>query len=419
MSKPSGGAPTIFWFRQDLRLSDNPALTAALRPTADRSVIPIFIWAPSEEKPFSPGAASRVWLHESLTALAGALQAKGSRLVIRTGPTEQALADLTAETGARAVFWNRRYEPAVVERDARIAETLQRRGLVTAPADLPPAALLFEPEALRTKDGRPFQVFTPFWRAALEQPAPAEPLRAPTTIPPPLAWPASHPLESLGLRPSIPWDGGIREAWTPGEVGARARLRYFLDHVLAEYGGERDRPDRDGTSRLSPHLHFGEVSPRQVWRAVQSEAARRSLDPGPFLRELGWREFAHHVLHHFPHTATRPMRPAFAHFPWAKDPGSLRAWRRGQTGYPMVDAGLRELWVTGFLHNRVRMVVASFLTKHLLLPWQKGAHWFWDTLVDADRPTTRWAGNGRPARVSMPPPTFGSSTRSFRGPSSI
>jgi deoxyribodipyrimidine photo-lyase len=384
MPKSSGAAPTIFWFRQDLRLSDSPALAAALRLATDGSLIPVYIWAPSEEKPFSPGAASRVWLHESLTALDGALQAKGSRLVIRTGPTARALADLIAETGARAVFWSRRTEPAMVERDARIAETLHRQGVATPPADLPPAALLFEPEAIRTEDGRPFQVFTPFWRAALKQPTPAEPLRAPATIPPPRAWPASQPLASLDLRPSLAWDAGIRAAWTPGEAGARARLRHFLDQVLADYGAGRDRPDRDGTSRLSPHLHFGELSPRQIWHAVHNAGARRSLDPGPFLRELGWREFAHHVLHHFPHTATEPMRPAFANFPWAKDLGSLRAWQRGQTGYPLVDAGLRELWVTGFLHNRVRMVVASFLTKHLLLPWQEGARWFWDTLVDAD-----------------------------------
>lgn len=384
MTRASDGAPTIFWFRQDLRLSDNHALAAALRHAADQSVIPIYIWAPAEEKSFAPGAASRVWLHESLTALDAALRAKGSRLVLRTGPTARALADLIAETGARAVFWSRRYEPAVVERDARIAETLRRQGIATTPTDLPPAALLFEPEAIQTQDGRPFQVFTPFWRAALQRPAPVEPLRAPPTIAPPPSWPASVPLESLDLRPTIPWDTGIREAWTPGEAGGRARLRHFLDHGLGDYGEGRDRPDHDGTSRLSPYLHFGELSPRQVWHAVHNASARRSLDPVPYLRELGWREFAHHVLHHFPRTATAPMRPAFEHFPWAEDPGNLRAWRRGRTGYPLVDAGLRELWVTGYMHNRVRMVVASFLTKHLLLPWQEGARWFWDTLVDAD-----------------------------------
>ena len=373
----------IVWFRLDLRLADNPALRAAVRTAAHAGIIPVYIWAPDEEAPFAPGAASRVWLHDSLHALSTALAARGSRLVLRVGSSLETLLDLAGKTGARAVFWNRRYEPAVAARDARVDAGLRAHGLTTA-ADLgfPSANLLWEPEALTTNAGQPFRMFAPFWRACRAQP-PLDPAPAPGKLSPPRRWPPSVPVVALGLRPQLGWDAGLRAAWSPGEAGARATLNRFVRHGLPRYARDRDRPDLDASSRLSPHLHFGEIGPRALWSAVERAAARRQIDPAPFLRELAWREFAHHLLHHFPHSAEAPLRPAFRRFPWAPAT-SARAWRRGLTGYPLVDAGMRQLWATGFMHNRVRMVAASFLVKHLLVRWQTGARHFWDTLVDAD-----------------------------------
>jgi deoxyribodipyrimidine photo-lyase len=373
----------IVWFRLDLRLADNPALRAAVRAARHAGIIPVYIWAPAEEAPFPPGAASRVWLHDSLRALSTALTARGSRLVLRVGASLETLLELAKTTGARAVFWNRRYEPAVTARDARVDAALRSHGLTTATdLALPSANLLWEPEALATRAGQPFRMFTPFWRACGLQPA-LEPASAPAKLPSPRRWPSSIPLAALGLRPRVGWDAAIRAAWSPGEMGAHASLNRFVRHGLQRYGCARDRPDLDAGSRLSPHLHFGEIGPRAVWSAVERAAARHRIDPSPFLRELAWREFAHHLIHHFPHSAEAPMRPAFVRFPWASTT-SVRAWRRGQTGYPFVDAGMRELWATGFMHNRVRMVAASFLVKHLLVRWQEGARHFWDALVDAD-----------------------------------
>jgi deoxyribodipyrimidine photo-lyase len=373
----------IVWFRLDLRLADNPALRAAVEAARPAGIIPVYIWAPEEETPFAPGAASRVWLHDSLRALSTALAARGSRLILRVGPTLETLLDLAETTGARAVFWNRRYEPAVVARDGRVVAALRARGLTTATElGLPSANLLWEPEALTTKAGQPFRMFTPFWRACRAQP-PFDPMPAPGKMPSPRRWPASQPLAALGLRPQLGWDAGLRAVWSPGEAGAHARLNRFVRHGLPRYARDRDRPDLDASSRLSPHLHFGEIGPRTIWGAVGRAAARRGIDPFPFLRELAWREFAHHLLHHFPRSAEAPLRPAFLRFPWAPA-SSARAWRRGLTGYPLVDAGMRELWTSGFMHNRVRMVAASFLVKHLLVRWQEGARHFWDTLVDAD-----------------------------------
>jgi deoxyribodipyrimidine photo-lyase len=380
---PAGGGPVIVWFRLDLRLADNPALRSAVRVGPHAGIIPVYIWAPDEEAPFEPGAASRVWLHDSLRALSIALTIRGSRLVLRLGPSRETLLELAETTGARAVFWNRRYEPAVAARDARVDAALRARGLTTATdLDLPSANLLWEPEALTTRAGQPFRMFTPFWRACAVQPPP-EPAPTPGRLPPPRRWPPSLPLAALGLRPRLGWDAGLRAAWSPGEIGARASLNRFIRRGLPRYAGARDRPDLDVGSRLSPHLHFGEIGPRTVWSAVERAAHRRRIDPAPFLRELAWREFAHHLLQSFPHSAEAPLRPAFVRFPWAPAT-SARAWRRGLTGYPFVDAGMRELWATGFMHNRVRMVAASFLVKHLLVRWQEGARHFWDTLVDAD-----------------------------------
>lgn len=376
--------PILVWFRLDLRIADHPALAAAAR--TGRPVIPVFVWAPDEEAPWAPGAASRWWLHYSLAALDTELRAIGSRLVIRRGSTAAALHGLRRETGADTIFWSRRYEPAVRARDERIAAALKADGART---EIFNGALLFEPEALRTQSGAPYRVFTPFWRACLAASEPREPIPPPRRLPAPAAWPVSDPLVTLDLLPRVPWDSGLKVAWTPGERGAQRVMESFLEGALADYHQGRDCPGRPGTSRLSPHLHFGEVSPRQIWHAVrESEMLRtqRGTVRGAesYLREMGWREFAHHLLFYFPHTAERPLDARFDRFPWRTDPAGFRAWRRGHTGFPIVDAGMRELWHTGWMHNRARMMVASFLVKDLLVSWREGARWFWDTLVDAD-----------------------------------
>jgi len=379
-------ATTLVWFRHDLRLDDNPALSAA---AARGAVVPVFIWAPEEEAPWEPGAAARWWLHHSLTSLATALAKAGAPLVIRRGPSLETLRRLAGEYGATHVAWNRRYEPAVIARDTSIKQTLAADGLGVESHN---GSLLFEPMNVATKEGRPYQVFTPFWRTLLSREEPAEPEAGPRKLRPaavPPAVPASLSVAELELLPRIDWAGTMEATWTPGEAAARKRLDGFVARPLATYGTDRDRPDRAGTSSLSPHLHFGEISPRRVWHAVREAAGGKPAgkivgSPEAYLRELGWREFASHLLYHFPHTTTAPLRVDYAKFPWARDPVGLRAWQRGRTGYPIVDAGMRQLWATGWMHNRVRMIVASFLVKDLRITWLEGAKWFWDTLVDAD-----------------------------------
>jgi deoxyribodipyrimidine photo-lyase len=376
-------ATTIVWFRHDLRIDDNPALAAAAKRGA---VVPVFIWAPDEEAPWQPGAASRWWLHQSLEKLAASLEKLGTSLVIRRGPTLAALEALVKETGATHVAWNRRYEPAVIARDTSVKKKLAASGLDVESFN---GSLLFEPMNVATKEGKPYQVFTPFWRALLGRDEPAEPVAGPRKLTAVAARLKTLTIDQLGLLPSIDWAGTMRKTWTPGEAGGRRRLDAFLAAPLGGYGTERDRPDHEGTSGLSPHLHFGEVSPRRVWHAVREAvggkpAAKIAGSPEVYLRELGWREFANHLLYHFPHTTDAPLRADYARFPWANDPVGLRAWQRGRTGFPIVDAGMRQLWATGWMHNRVRMIVASFLVKDLRISWLEGAKWFWDTLVDAD-----------------------------------
>lgn len=364
-------------------MSDNPALAAAI----DRGgpVIPVFIWAPEEDGVWRPGAASEWWLNRSLAALSAEIEKRGSKLIIRRGPTRTAVHDLLAETGASAVFWNRRYEPAAVARDRDLKAELRERGISVASFN---GSVLFEPWAIRNGSGQRFRVFTAFWRTCLTK-APVLPSKdAPGQLRAPATWPCSVKLSELGLEPSIDWAGGLGETWQPGECGAQIQLRRFREEAIQDYPVGRDKPYIVGTSRLSPHLHFGEISPGQVWRAVQnlmSEgiAGNRAACEA-WLRQLGWREFAHQLLYHHPESPEQALRPEFAIFPWKTDPRMLREWTRGKTGYPLVDAGMRELWHTGWMHNRVRMVVASFLVKHLLIGWQEGAAWFWDTLVDAD-----------------------------------
>jgi deoxyribodipyrimidine photo-lyase len=375
---------SIVWFRLDLRLADNPALAVAIKRGG--AVVPVFIHSPEEESPWPPGGASRWWLHQSLEALDASLRALGSKLVIRRGSVLEVLTALAGETQSNSIFWNRRYEPAVIARDAGVKETLRQKNLIAESFN---AALLREPWTIQNLSGKPFQVFTPFWKACLAQPDPPTPSPEPKHLPVPSKWPKSLHLDELELEPKIDWAKTMRAAWQPGEIGARQNLKRFLSEAFDDYSENRDRPDLPGTSRLSPHLHFGELSPRQIWHGLARMASKRGLSnakwrSSQFVTELGWREFAHHLLFHFPHTSAEPLRPEFKHFPWRDDAGSLRAWQRGQTGYPIVDSGMRQLWATGWMHNRVRMIVASFLVKDLLLPWIEGARWFWDTLVDAD-----------------------------------
>ncbi|GMU36026.1 MAG: deoxyribodipyrimidine photolyase [Phycisphaerae bacterium] len=375
---------TLVWFRSDLRIEDHPALATAVR--GGGAVVPVFIWSPQEEGDWPAGAASRWWLHRSLAALADSLERRGSRLVIRRGPGLAALRALIRETGAVAVHWSRQYEPAVRERDRAIESALRADGVRV---ETHPGSLCYEPERVLNEQGRPFQVFTAYWRACLRLDEPAEPVPAPRRIRAPACRLESLPIESLGLEPRVDWAVGLRATWQPGEHGARRRLRDFLTSSLEGYAEERDRPDHAGTSRLSPHLHFGELSARRIWHEVRARQAgglrpEASAAADAYLRELGWREFAHHLLHHFPQTTHEPLKAQYWDFPWDENPEVLEAWRRGRTGYPIVDAGMRELWSTGWMHNRVRMIVASFLVKHLLIDWRCGAAWFWDTLVDAD-----------------------------------
>jgi deoxyribodipyrimidine photo-lyase len=375
---------TIVWFRQDLRLQDNPALAAARRKGG--AVVPVFILDEAGEGNWPPGGASRWWLHHSLASLDASLRGRGSRLVLAAGESGEVLRMLISKTGATAVHWNRRNEPAAIERDQ-----ILQAGLAAAGVDAQSfnAALLFEPHTVRNKAGGPFQVFTPFWRHCLTLPV-AAPVKLPAgRLPGPGRWPESFALGELNLLPSARWDAGLAAAWQPGEVAARRRLKKFVAASLAGYAGARNLPGTDGTSALSPHLHFGEIGPRQIWAAVRGLSKASGVFPAHrgaqvFLSEVGWREFACHLLYHFPASPAAPLRKEFTAFPWRKSARDLRAWQQGLTGYPIVDAGMRQLWRTGWMHNRVRMIAASFLVKHLRLSWREGARWFWDTLVDAD-----------------------------------
>lgn len=377
-------APALVWFRLDLRLQDNPALNAAL--ARGGPVIPVYILDAAAEGRWAPGAASRWWLHHSLAALGGELASRGSRLILTRGDAREVLHDLARTTGAGAIYWNDRDEPAPVARDRRMRSRFIAAGLKVKTFN---GSLLFEPLGVANQAGKPFQVFTPFWRHCRTLPV-AKPrrLRA-ARLPPPARWPRSLELAAFGLLRGMKWEAGLAEAWHPGEAGAHRQLRRFIRRGLEAYATGRDQPHADGTSRVSPHLHFGEISPRQVWAAMRVAARQAGgFPPGRgalvFWSEIGWREFASHLLHHFPHTPEQPLRPEFSAFPWARDPAALRAWQQGRTGFPIVDAGMRQLWRTGWMHNRVRMIVASFLVKDLRIPWQTGARWFWDTLVDAD-----------------------------------
>ncbi|SDF42748.1 deoxyribodipyrimidine photo-lyase [Limimonas halophila] len=374
--------PTLMWFRSDLRVADNPALAAAI--DHGHPVVPLFVLDEETPGAHAPGGAARWWLHQSLRALADALDRLGAPLVLRRGPAETVVPAVAAAVGAGAVHWNRLYEPWANDRDARIKADLRARGVH---AESHNGRLLAEPWGIKTGADAPYKVFTPYWKAFRARPEPEAPLPAPERVPGGVTA-DSETLDAWGLTPTAPdWAHGLRAAWTPGEAGAHARLNAFLETSLAGYPELRNRPDTAGTSRLSPHLHWGEVSPRQVWAATR---ARMAAEPGvesagwDFLRELVWREFSYHLLYWWPEIPETTWKSQFRAFPWRDDADAYAAWTAGRTGYPVVDAGMRELWATGWMHNRVRMIVGSFLVKDLLLPWQWGERWFWDTLVDAD-----------------------------------
>ena len=374
--------PVIVWFRDDLRLSDHPALSAAAKTGAP--VVGLYVLDEASRSVRPPGGAARWWLAQSLRHLRESLQAAGTHLVLRRGAAARIIPQLAREAKASAVFWNEIAQAPHLAIAQAVEAGLARSGIA---AQTFPGDLLASPRDIRSKDGRGLRVFTPFWRRLQALGDPPLPLAAPKRLTTATGI-ASEPLESWELEPRHPdWAGGLRATWTAGETAARRRLKDFLADGLMGYAGERDRPDRDGTSALSPHLRFGEISPRQVWHAARFAAAERpalSADAEKFLSELGWREFCRHLLYDNPELATANLQPAFDAFPWKRDAKALAAWQRGRTGYPIVDAGMRQLWHTGVMHNRVRMVVASLLVKHLLIDWREGEQWFWDTLVDAD-----------------------------------
>lgn len=380
--------PVILWFRRDLRLADQAALIAAV--DSHRPVIPVYVLDDETPGHRRMGAASRWWLHHSLASLDAGLRAAGSRLVLRKGRSEEVLAALAAETGARTVHALAHYEPWW-----RSAQAAVRRRLELVLHD---GNYLAPPGSVLTGSGTPYRIYTPFWRALGERMPPPAPVSAPERIPAPAEWPDGDGLEDWRLLPTAPdWAGGLRDEWRPGEAGARDRLEAFAD-AACRYGEARNLPSEEGTSRLSPHLHFGEVSPACVWHA----AAAAGGSVGAFLGELGWRDYAQNVILQFPEYGARPAKAQFAHFPWrsgAAAEADFAAWRQGRTGYPIIDAGMRQLWASGWMHNRVRMICASFLVKHLLIDWREGEGWFWDTLVDADHGsnTVNWqwvAGSG-------------------------
>lgn len=367
---------TIVWFRQDLRTIDNPALAAA---AARDRILPVFILDDEVPGPqWRWGGASRWWLHHSLAAL----RKNVGHLALFRGDPRKLLPTIIKKVGASAVYWNRCYEPFAIARDTELKASLQRLGIEVQSFN---GNLMHEPWEVATGSGSPFKVYTPYWRASLSKPV-AVPLPAPK-----LAKKASaalgERLEDWGLLPTSPnWAADWQLLWTPGEAGALARFDDFATNGLVGYGELRDRPDMQGTSRLSPHLHWGEISPRQIWArlALEAEDPLKRNGANKFSSEVGWREFAHHLLYHFPTLPEQNWRSKFDAYPWRDSTEDLKAWQRGLTGYPLVDAGMRELWQTGWMHNRVRMITASFLVKHLRIDWRRGEAWFWDTLLDAD-----------------------------------
>jgi len=367
--------PIIVWFRRDLRVADNPALSEAVK--TGKPVICLYVFETEIEREL--GGASQWWLHHSLKSLSNDLAQIGAKLILRKGQAFRILDMLIEETGANAVYWNRRYDLAPREVDAAIKSDLKARGLTV---ETYRANLLSEPWTVKTKTDNYYKVFTPYWRMAQETIDTSDPLPAPKKVTPYGGDIKSDSLERLNLLPSSPdWASKMAPYWTIGSQGAKAALKDFVKNAVADYPEDRNRPDKDdGTSKLSPHLAFGEISPKQIWDACKGDLEKARA----FLSEIGWREFSYVLLFHNPKLATENFKEAFDGFEWNNVSEHLKRWQHGQTGYPFVDAGMRQLWQTGWQHNRVRMVTASFLIKHLLIDWREGEKWFHDTLVDAD-----------------------------------
>lgn len=368
----------LVWFRQDLRCNDNPAFAAAYNHHAH--VIPLYI---QDEQTLKLGGAQHWWLHHSLLALEKKLLHLGLRLILRSGDALEVLSQLIAQHHIEAVYWNRCYEPASIHRDQTIKATLRQQGTRVISSN---GSLMNEPWAIKNKSGGFFKVFTPYWRHCLQQQVTSQPILLHNTPSTPEI--LSNELKDWNLLPKrINWAAEFGSHWQPGEDGAQKKLHYFISHHLKHYKTSRDIPAQDATSKLSPHLHFGELSPWHVWRTIQLAMLDKDCDVASaerFLSEIGWREFSYHLLYHVPTLPEANFKTQFDAFPWKEDPALLKSWQNGCTGYPIVDAGMRELWATGYMHNRVRMITASFLTKDLLIDWRHGAAWFLDTLVDAD-----------------------------------
>ncbi len=384
MSKSSDKKPCIVWFRQDLRTKDNPALRAAA--DSDKPVICVYLLDDKNPGDWKIGGASRWWLHHSLTELSEKLNEAGSRLILRRGDAKDVIPDLIETTGADTIYWNRRYAPYDIELDKSLKETLKSQNVEVKTSN---GRLLFEPWEIETQSGGPYRVFTPFWKAMQAKGISREPLPEVTKLEDGTTKSlTADDLDDWDLLPTKPdWAKSFSDCWSPGQAGALNRLNDFLDDAVRSYSDERNRPDKKGTSGLSPHLHFGEISPLQVWSVTQDRLAQEKI-PGDhakvFLSEIAWREFSYSLLYYNPKMLDEELNQKFSKFPWQSDTEKLKAWQQGKTGYPIVDAGMRQLWQTGWMHNRVRMIVGSFLVKHLLIDWREGMKWFWDTLVDAD-----------------------------------
>ena len=349
-------------------------------------MIPVFIYDQQNETPWENGAASNWWLHHSLASLRDNLRKKyNCQLIIRSGDSLEVLNQLIEESGAEGVFWNRRYEPAIIKRDSLIKKSLRENGQVAQSFN---GSLLIEPGDVLNKSNNPFKVFTPFWRQCLTHLKNNQPQLVAPVNKPALGndWSdiSGLELDDLGLLPDLQWDSEFYKYWKPGEQNALKNFKEFYKSRFEDYPSKRDIPSISGTSRMSPHLHFGEISPAQIWHHLDQNYPNKNWMQSTFISEIGWREFAYNQLFHFKELPSQPLKEQFSDFPWDENPDHLRAWQKGLTGFPIVDAGMKELWVTGWMHNRVRMIAASFLVKQLLIPWQKGAGWFWDTLVDAD-----------------------------------
>ena len=389
----------LLWFREDLRIAENAALSAASKYSA---VVPVFIRT-TQTKMRSNGAARDWWLHKSLEGLSKSLDELGAPLILTTGDPYVVLGELAKKCHTETILWNRRYGGAAAELDEELADRLTDDGFDVQTF---PGALLHDPAAIKTGSGKFYKVFTPFWKAVESDLELPDSIPQPEKLSSPSNTPKSEKLSEWNLLPSEPdWAGGLRDTWTPGEAGAHERLKSFLDGGITGYASGRDRPDGENTSRLSPHLAAGEITPVQIFRALDNASGKGSgsnEDQAVFRKEIGWREFSHHLLVHSPKIDSENFDDRFDDFPWNDAGDDLGAWQKGMTGYPIVDAGMRELWQTGWMHNRVRMIVASFLTKHLLIHWKKGEDWFWDTLVDADSASNpsnwQWvAGSGADA----------------------